>query len=89
MTTGLPDIGPDPLSPSVWASKVAPYEPHGLDLLEAHVVAHRSAAAEWTRTPLLRKIWDGFVGFVPWMASIGGGRDTAGRCPCDPSGQDG
>ncbi|MBM7674976.1 hypothetical protein [Gracilibacillus alcaliphilus] len=68
----LPDIGPDPLSPPMWARKVSRYEPHGLDVLEAHVVAQRTNASEWTKSSALQKIWAFLVGFVPWMASIGG-----------------
>lgn len=68
----LPDIGPDPLPPSMWARSVSRYEPHGLDVLEAHVVAHRMNASEWTKSSALQKIWAFLVGFVPWLASIGG-----------------
>ncbi|MGI6879923.1 hypothetical protein [Microbacterium sp. gxy059] len=68
----LPDVGSDPLPPASWARSVSRYDPHGLDLLEAHVVAHRGKAAAWTALSVPRRIWAGLIGFVPWLASIGG-----------------
>lgn len=70
--TELPDIGPDPLPPSLWAGKVSRFDPHGLDVLEAHVIAHRTSAAAWTKLSAWQKIWRRLVDFVPWLASIGG-----------------
>ncbi|GAA2089499.1 MULTISPECIES: hypothetical protein [Brevibacterium] len=72
MTADLPDIGPDPSAPTAWAGSVSRYDPHGLDVLEAHVIAHRTSAAEWTVMSVPRRIWTGLVEFVPWLASIGG-----------------
>lgn len=72
MTTDLPDIGSDPLTPGGWARTVPRHEPHGLDVLEAHVIAHRTSAAAWTKRSALGKTWRMVVEFVPWLASIGG-----------------
>lgn len=68
----LPDIGPNPLPPSAWARKVRRSEPHGLDVLEAHVVAFRTRAAKWASSSVLSRAWTVILIFVPMLASIGG-----------------
>jgi len=67
----LPEIGPDPLKPSTWAERVSRSDPHGLDVLEAHVLAYTTGAEELAKTPWWRLAW-GVLPLLPMLASIGG-----------------
>lgn len=67
----LPEIGPDPLKPSLWAQRVRHSAPHGLDVLEAHVLAYAREADELAKTPWWRIAW-GVSPLLALLASIGG-----------------
>src|SRR5690606_14459981 len=67
----LPEIGPRPLRPGLWARRVSRSAPHGLDVLEAHVLAWSSQADELARTPWWRIAW-GVAPLLALLASIGG-----------------
>ncbi len=70
-TMSLPNIGPHPLRPHLWAQRVSRSAPHGLDVLEAHVLAYTTEADEASRTPWWRIAW-GVSPFLALLASIGG-----------------
>lgn len=67
----LPEIGPDPLRPALWAQRVSRSEPHGLDVLEARVLAYTGRADELAKTPVWRIAW-GVSPLLALLASIGG-----------------
>lgn len=67
----LPELPKDPPPPSRWATRVRRHEPHGLDLLEAHVLAW-SARAEALAKMSARQIAWGVMPLLALLASIGG-----------------
>lgn len=67
----LPEVGPDPLKPSLWAQRVSRSDPHGLDSLEAHVLAYATEADELSKTPKWRIAWN-LAPLLALLAAIGG-----------------
>lgn len=70
-TMSLPELPADAPPPSRWASQVPRDAPHGLDVLEAHVLAWSSSADELSKTPKWRIAW-GVSPLLALLASIGG-----------------
>ena len=68
----FPELPPNPPSPTQWAEKVFLSEPHGLDLLEAHVLAYATQADELSKTPWWRIAWDIAPVMLALFGSIGG-----------------
>lgn len=67
----LPEIGPDPLKPSLWAERVSRSAPHGLDVLEAHVLAYTTEAQDLAKKSFCEIAW-GVSPLVAFLASVGG-----------------
>lgn len=67
----LPELPAHPPAPRDWARKVQRHEPHGLDLLEAHVIAWSTKADVLAKTSGWKIAW-GVVPLLALLASIGG-----------------
>ncbi|GAA1535793.1 hypothetical protein HD600_001591 [Microbacterium ginsengiterrae] len=67
----LPELPADPPPPSRWARRVSRDAPHGLDVLEAHVLAWAGQADALSKTPWWRIAW-GVSPLLALLASIGG-----------------
>ncbi|MGP6170266.1 hypothetical protein ACTU6U_07985 [Microbacterium sp. A196] len=67
----LPELPANSPPPSRWARQVSRYEPHGLDVLEAHVLAWTGRADEIVKTPKWRVAWS-IAPLLALLASIGG-----------------
>lgn len=67
----LPEVPPDDLAPSHWARTVSRDEPHGLDVLEARVLAWSGRADELAKTRWWHVAWD-VSPLLTLLASIGG-----------------
>lgn len=67
----LPELPAHPPTPRDWARKVRRHEPHGLDLLEAHVLAWSTKADDLAKTSNWQIAW-GLMPFLALFASIGG-----------------
>lgn len=67
----LPELPPDSPPPSRWARRVSRDEPHGLDVLEAHVLAWTTRADELAKMPKWRIAWS-IAPLLALFASIGG-----------------
>lgn len=68
----FPELPPNPPSPTQWVEKVFRSEPHGLDVLEAHVLAYANQADELSKTSWWRIAWDVAPVMVALFGSIGG-----------------
>ena len=68
----LPELPKSPPRPLVWASRVRHNEPHGLDLLEAHVLAYASRADELSKMSWWSIAWNVVSQLLAVFASIGG-----------------
>lgn len=67
----LPELPEDPPRPSRWAERVSHHEPHGLDLLEAHVLAWSGRADALAKMSAWQIAW-GVLPLLALLASIGG-----------------
>lgn len=68
----LPEIPQTTQSPGSWACSVSRFEPHGLDLLEAHVLAYRTEASVMAHTPAGLFVWQMAAAYLaPFAAGIG------------------
>lgn len=67
----LPELPEDAPPPSRWAKRVPHHEPHGLDLLEAHVLAWSTNAYELAKMSVWQIAW-GVLPLLALLASIGG-----------------
>ena len=67
----LPELPAHPPAPRDWARKVQRHEPHGLDQLEAHVIAWSTKANELAKTSNWKIAW-GVAPLLALLASIGG-----------------
>lgn len=68
----LPELPKDPPSPLEWVSRVHRDEPHGLDVLEAHVLAYATEADELAKTPGWTIAWNVVSRLLAVFTSIGG-----------------
>lgn len=68
----LPELPPNPPHPTSWAEKVLRSEPHGLDVLEAHVLAYATQADELSKTPWWRIAWEVVPVLLALFGSVGG-----------------
>lgn len=68
----LPELPKDAPGPLEWVSKVRRDEPHGLDVLEAHVLAYAAEADRIAKTPWWSIAWNITSGLLALLASIGG-----------------
>lgn len=67
----LPELPKDAPPPSRWAAQVKHHEPHGLDLLEAHVLAWSGRADALAKMSVWQIAW-GVMPLLALLASIGG-----------------
>lgn len=68
----LPELPEDPLSPGECAERVTRLEPHGLDMLEAHVLAYATDADALSKLSPWKIAWGVAPPFLSVFASIGG-----------------
>lgn len=67
----LPELPKGPPRPQEWVSRVHHDEPHGLDMLEAHVLAYATRADEIAKTSWWRIAWMVVSSVLAVFASIG------------------
>lgn len=68
----LPPIPPDSPTPRQWAEQVHRLEPHGLDVLEAHVFAYATKADELSKTSAWSMASTIVTGYLSFFGSVGG-----------------